>query len=487
MNETKTSEDAARLLAIVQSSQDAIISKKFDGTITSWNAAAEKIFGYTASEAIGQNIAIIIPEELYPEEREIIAKVKGGEVIAHYETIRKRKNGDKIIIALTISPIKDAGGKITGISKIARDISDETEAKRKESMLAAIIDSSDDAIISKTLNGIITSWNVAAQKMFEYTESEAIGKHISIIIPPGRIAEEAVIIENIRQGNKIDHFETVRVSKNGKEINISLTVSPIKDKNGKIIGASKVARDIAEKAEAEKQRQLFTQKLQALNDYKDEFIAIASHELKTPVTVVKANLQMLEYKMANDANVEFVYKTLAQVNKLSELINSMLDVSKIQFGKLHLYTAVFELDTLLKVIVENMQQTTLGHEIICKVCDETLLANADSKRIEQVMVNLLTNAIKYSPNHGDIIVDAIKTDGNIIVSVKDNGIGIPAGDIDNIFSRFYRVSGAAAGFSGSGIGLYISAEIIKQHGGKIWVESEAGKGSVFYFSIPAID
>ena len=350
---------AARLSAIVESSDDAIISKKFDGTIISWNEAAQNIFGYTAEEAINNNIAIIIPEELYEEENEISAKVKKGERISHYETIRKTKDGNKISIALSISPIKNVNGDIIGISKIVRDISGQNEANEKQAVLAAIVDSSDDAIISKTLFGIITSWNYAASKMFGYTETEAMGKHISIIIPPDRIDEEAMIIESIRNGKKIQHFETVRVARDGRELNISLTVSPVRNKDGKIIGASKIARDITEKIETEKQRLLYTKKLQQLNEYKDEFMAMASHELKTPLTIIKANLELLLLKMQKDANNFFVEKTLKQVNKLDNLINDLLDVSKIQSGKLELKLADFNMNILLKDIISNIQFTTL--------------------------------------------------------------------------------------------------------------------------------
>ncbi|MEO8111459.1 MAG: PAS domain S-box protein [Ginsengibacter sp.] len=480
-------EASARLLAIVQCSQDAIISKKLDGTITTWNSAAERIFGYTAQEAIGDNISIIIPEELLPEEKDIIKKIKRGEIIEHYETIRKRKDGRRISIALTISPIKDENGKTIGASKIARDITGEKESKRNEAMLAAIVDSSDDAIISKTLDGYITSWNFTAEKMFGYPANEAIGKHISIIIPPERIGEEAIIIDNIRNGKKLDHFETVRVAKNGRQINISLTVSPVKNSNGEIIGASKVARDISERAEIERQRQLYTKRLQELNNYKDDFMAMASHELKTPLTIVKSNLQILEHLLATDSNVKFIQLNLKQVDKLTDLVNNLLDISKIQIGKLEINKTVFDLDILMKEIIDNIHQALEGRRIYYKKRDDKLMVFADSSRIEQVIINVLTNAIKYSPGGPDVIVDAFDDDGKIIVSIKDGGIGIPQEDLQNIFTRFYRVRGMASTFSGSGIGLYISSEIVKQHGGEMWVESTIGKGSVFYFTIPAAD
>ena len=475
---------AARLSAIVESSDDAIISKKFDGTIISWNEAAQNIFGYTAEEAINNNIAIIIPEELYEEENEISAKVKKGERISHYETIRKTKDGNKISIALSISPIKNVNGDIIGISKIVRDISGQNEANEKQAVLAAIVDSSDDAIISKTLFGIITSWNYAASKMFGYTEAEAMGKHISIIIPPDRIDEEAMIIESIRNGKKIQHFETVRVARGGRELNISLTVSPVRNKDGKIIGASKIARDITEKIETEKQRLLYTKKLQQLNEYKDEFMAMASHELKTPLTIIKANLELLLLKMQKDANSFFVEKTLKQVNKLDNLINDLLDVSKIQSGKLELKLADFNMNILLKDIISNIQFTTLIR-IILKENSSKVSAYGDQDRIGLVITNLINNAIKYAPNSKEIVIDTFKSDDVITVTIKDNGIGIPREELINIFSRFYRVPGLNSTFSGSGIGLYISSEIIRRHGGKIWAESELDTGSTFYFSIPA--
>ena len=477
-------EKQAMLSAIINSSDDAIISKTFDGIITSWNHAAHKMFGYTESEALGKHISLIIPSDRLHEESMIIENIRKDIKVDHFATVRVAKDKRKVNISLTVSPIRDKAGNIMGISKIARDISDQRVAEEKQATLAAIVSSSDDAIISKTLFGIITSWNDAASKMFGYTEAEAIGRHISIIIPPGRMDEETMIIENIRVGKKIDHFETVRVAKDGKEVNISLTVSPVRNKDGKIIGASTIARDITEKVEVEKQRLLYTERLQQLNTYKDEFMAMASHELKTPLTIIKANLDILLLKMREDDNTTFVQKTLQHVDKLNNLINDLLDISKIQSGRLELRLADFDMDILLKEMIRNSQLTT-PIQIIFKECSDTISAYGDMARIGLVINNLLGNAIKYAPDSKEIEVDAFKSNDAIIVSVKDKGIGIPREDLTNIFSRFYRVSGLHSTFSGSGIGLYISSEIISRHGGRIWAESELNKGSTFYFSLPA--
>ncbi|MEO8721465.1 MAG: ATP-binding protein [Ginsengibacter sp.] len=357
--------------------------------------------------------------------------------------------------------------------------------EKKQATLAAIVDSSDDAIISKTLNGIITSWNQSAKKMFGFTEKEAIGKHISIIIPDDRIQEETMIIESVRSGKKIDHFETIRKAKDGTEIHISLAVSPIKNSAGKIIGASKIARNIPFRIEAEKQREIYTQKLQELNKYKDEFMVMASHELKTPVTVILANLEILKEIMGKDNNIGFVDKTLKQAVKLSLLIGNLLDVSKIQSGKLELDLSVFNLNLLVKEITDNLQRTTKNHQLIFNSNAEELMVRVDREKMGQVIINLITNAIKYMPMPGKIIIDAYRKKKNIIVSVADTGIGVPEKDLKNVFLRFYKGSGAASSFSGSGIGLFISSEIIKAHGGKIWAKSAIAKGSFFYFSLPA--
>ncbi len=190
--------------------------------------------------------------------------------------------------------------------------------------------------------------------------------------------------------------------------------------------------------------------------------------------------------MRDDDNVIFVEKVLRQVDKLSELITNLLNVSKIEAGKLELNPTHFDVNELLAEQVANLQQTTNIHKIIFNKNKKKLIINADREKIEQVVINILNNAIKYSRNQGDIIVDAAKIRGYIKVDIKDEGIGIPQKDIKNIFLRFFRVSGSASSFSGSGVGLYISSEIIKSHKGNIWVDSKLGEGSVFHFSLPAL-
>lgn len=237
--------------SLVNSSDDAIVSKTLDGVVTSWNPAAERIFGYTAAEMIGQKITRIFPEDRLHEEKTLLAKGRKGEKIDHFETRRRRKDGREIPVSITIAPIRDERGDIIGLSKIARDISSQVEAMRTLRRFEAIVESSDDAIIGQTLDGVITSWNRAAERIFGFSAAEMIDQTMARICPDERLPEEDMILERVARGDKVDHFETVRCHKDGREIQVSVTVSPLFDDDGTIVGASKIARDISDQIEAE--------------------------------------------------------------------------------------------------------------------------------------------------------------------------------------------------------------------------------------------
>ena len=239
------------LARVVESSDDAIVSKDLNSTITSWNKAAERMFGYTAAEAIGKSIRMIIPADRQSEEDMVLNRIRSGRVVSHYETIRVRKDGSTIPISLTVSPIYDDSGQVVGASKIARDITDKLQGDIASRRLAALVESSDDAIVTKGLDSVITSWNPGAERMFGYTAAEAIGKSVRMIIPPELQSEEDEVLAKIRIGEKVDHFETVRMHKDGSRVAISLSVSPIRDNTGRIVGASKIARDVTERVTLE--------------------------------------------------------------------------------------------------------------------------------------------------------------------------------------------------------------------------------------------
>jgi PAS domain S-box-containing protein len=239
------------LARVVESSDDAIISKDLDSRILSWNSASERMFGYTAAEAVGRSIRMIIPDERQFEEDEVLRKIRAGEALTHYETVRLRKDGTRVPVSLTVSPIYNDAGQVIGASKIARDITEKKVAEMASRRLAAVVQSSDDAIVTKNLDGIITSWNAAAERMFGYTPEEAIGKSIRMIIPHHLQSEEDMVLSRIRAGKVVDHFETIRQRKDGTRLAISLTVSPIRNEAGDVVGASKIARDITERTRLE--------------------------------------------------------------------------------------------------------------------------------------------------------------------------------------------------------------------------------------------
>ncbi len=310
-------QERAEYAAIVASSDDAIIGKTLDGVITSWNSAAEHIFGYSAAEIIGQSILRIVPPELHEEEGRILQKLRRGERVEHLETQRLTKSGRIIQISLTSSPIRDAEGFIIGASKIARDITVQTATARASLLLAAVVDSSEDAIVSKTLEGKVTTWNKAAEKMFGYTAQEMIGQPITRIFPEDRLDEEPAIIARLSRGERIEHFETIRKRKDGRLIDISLSLSPVRDVNGKIIGASKIARDITMQKAARRAMEDESRILQLLNDTGS---AIASHlDLQTLVQIATdaatklsgAKFGAFFYNVINEQGEAFLLYTLS--------------------------------------------------------------------------------------------------------------------------------------------------------------------------------
>jgi PAS domain S-box-containing protein len=305
ITERKRAEEATqRLASIVDSSDDAIISKGLDGIIHSWNSAASRLFGYEAAEVIGKPVTILIPQDRQDEETFILQQIRRGERIEHYETVRRRKDGGLIDVSLTVSPIRNAQGKIIGASKIARDITKRKREINAALLLASIVETSDDAIISKTLDGIITSWNKGAERIFGYMAEEIIGKSIKVLIPREYHAEEDTILGRLRRGERIEHYETIRQRKHGSLINVSLTVSPVADPQGKIVGASKIARDITERKRIEAQISLLARE--------------AEHRTKNILATVQATVHLTQSETIDGfkSAIEGRIQALANVHAL---------------------------------------------------------------------------------------------------------------------------------------------------------------------------
>ena len=319
-----------RLAAVVASSEDAIVTETLDGNIETWNRSAERLFGYSEADIVGCPIEVIVPPEIRDAGENTSFCVQRGQPARHFETVGLTKDGRRVPISVSLSTVVDPQGNLIGTSRIIRDITDQNALEREAMRLAAIVDSSEDAIASKDLNGIVQTWNRAAERMFGYTADEIIGRPIRMIIPPDRQSEEDQVLATIRAGKAVEHFDTIRQRKDGTLIEISLSVSPVRARDGTVIGASKIARDVSEP------RRLARRAEEAARA-KDEFLAMLSHELRTPLNAVLGYTRMLRDGRYTDERREEVFEIIERNARiLSQLVSDVLDVSGIVTGKVRL-------------------------------------------------------------------------------------------------------------------------------------------------------
>ena len=361
--------------------------------------------------------------------------------------------------------------------------------------LAAIVASSDDVIVSKTLDGVITSWNPGAERVLGYTAAEAVGKHIKMIIPPERWAEEDDVLARIGRGERVDHFETVRRAKDGRLLNISLTVSPIKDQNGKIVGASKVARDITERKEAEREfgRLLLREKesraqAEEANRLKDEFLAVVSHELRTPLNAIVGWASLLRMRKLDDETMRAIETIQRNAQTQNQLIGDLLDVSRIVSGQLRLNIRPFELISVVNAAIEVIQPSADAKSIRVQTVLEPAAGPVvgDPDRLQQIFWNLLSNAVKFTPIQGEIRVQLRRTKSHVEFVVADTGKGIEPKVLPFIFDRFRQGdSSTTREYGGLGLGLAIVRHLVELHGGVVLAHSDGeGKGAEFIVQLP---
>lgn len=345
--------------------------------------------------------------------------------------------------------------------------------KQSQYLLASIVESSQDSIVTIDLNRVITSWNKGAEELYGYTAEEVIGRPLALVMVPKDIQGLIDKVQDIVDEITVPIYETVRLHKNGKQAELEILLSPVRNGLGEVIGVSTVARDISIRKMQERQ--------------KDDFISIASHELKTPVTNIKSYAELILEKLQQSGDEKTAWmmtKLNTQVDKLIELIKTLLDTTRLTAGEILLTLEAFDLNGLINEQIETFSLVQENHRFIFNA-GEIKPVHADRKLIGQVLTNILTNAAKYSPKGGDIIVTTRDKGDEVEVSVQDFGIGIPANVKEKIFERYFRVSDPqVASVSGIGLGLFISAGIIRQHGGNISLESEEGKGSTFSFTLP---
>lgn len=634
------SEKHALLAAIVASSEDAIVSKTLAGIITSWNPAAERLFGYTEAEAIGQHISLIIPKDRLHEEEYIISQVSAGNRVEHFETVRRTRLGKEIDISVTISPVIDQDGHIIGASKIARDITSHRQLlnrlEESEQRSRAIVEAAPfpigvyigremrialanqsiikvwgkgNDVIGKTYHELLpelagteiyrqldqvymtgASFHARNQRVdiiidgdlqpfyFNYSftplrnaknqiygvmntaaeitdlvlakqqverseenlremimqapvamailvgpdhvievanrlmvelwgkpEAEVMNKPVFDALPDARGQGLELKMKQVYETGETFYANEMPVSLvrhgNPDVIYQNFVYQAYHSPNGETAGIIAITIDVTEQvlarqkieqsgAELRQIHQRLEEELEAskqLQRQKDDFIGMASHELKTPLTSLYALIQVAQAKLKDSDELflaQAMDKAAVQLKKMSVMINGFLNVSRLEAGKIVIDKQPFELTQLVYEIIEEIRLIAPGHELVCKACQPKEII-ADREKIGSVLSNLVNNAIKYSPKGKLIEIACYTENGQIIVSIKDEGMGIKPADLEHIFDRYYRVESAhTKHIAGFGIGLYLSAEIISEHGGRIWAESKSGEGSTFYFSLP---
>jgi PAS domain S-box-containing protein len=413
------------------------------------------------------------------------------------------RHGDRIPIDDSAAPIR-LGDRTAGVVLVFRDVrerrrlEDERESQdRIARELAAIVETSDDAIVSKDLQSTIRSWNRGAERIFGYTAEEMIGRSIRIIIPEDRWNEEDEVLSQLRQGNRVDHFETIRRRKDGSEVPVSLTISPIRSRAGIVVGASKIARDITERRQAETERaQLLERERRARAEIeragrlRDDFLAVLSHELRTPLNAVMGYTQLLMSGAISRDDVAHAYQAIQRnAQAQARLVESLLDLSRVLAGKLELNPDVLELSPVLTLAVDALRPEALKKQISVELeVASGLRVFGDAARLQQVFWNLLSNAIKFAAVGGRVIVQAFASDTEVTVRVVDNGRGIPASLLPFVFDRFKQGDRDSAGpRAGLGLGLALVREMVHAHQGTVTAESPGENcGATFTVRLPLL-
>ena len=464
-----------------------------DGRILWANQFELDLLGYAAAEYIGRHIG-----EFHVDAEgaaAMLKRLREGQTTTD-EPARLRCKDGSVREVLVTSNVQWEDGAFTYSRCFMRDVTDqkrteqalrETEERVEQgrALLAAIVESSDDAIVSKSLDSRISSWNEGAVRLFGYSATEVIGKPITIIIPQELQHEERHILAKITKGERIEHFETVRVTKDGRRIDVSLTISPIFDRRGQVVGVSKSARDISDRKRLEEM-------LRTADRRKDEFLAMLGHELRNPLAPIRNVTEVLRKTVGANPVYEPLCAMLErQVQQMTRLLDDLLDVSRISQGKIKFQREVIDFRTAVSRAVEATAPAieSRRHNLSVSVPDSELPTVGDLARLVQMLTNLLNNAAKYTPESGTISLTVRRVDANIEVRVKDNGAGIAAEMLPRVFDLFVQAHPTLGqSQDGMGIGLTLVRNIVDRHGGSVRVVSAGlGHGSEFIVSLPLAD
>jgi PAS domain S-box-containing protein len=492
MLERALAERDRELSDFVENAFEGLLKVGPEGRIFWANSACLELLGCTDAQCVGRSIEEFHLDPL--DARKSLGRLLSGKTLHDHTTALRRSDGSVCHVRIAANALWDAG-KLIHSRWFIRDITHEWLSDGARAHLAAIVESSDDPIISKTLDGIIRSWNRAAERLFGYPAEEAVGQHITLLIPPERVDEEANILERLRHGERIEHFETVRVAKSGRRIAVALTISPICDATGAIVGASKIARDISGKKAAEEAQERTIAELrraeEALREAdrrKDEFLAVLAHELRNPLAPIRYAVALAKKSGSESRRPQAQAIIERQVEHMSRLLDDLLDVSRITRGTLILRRSPVDLASAVSAAQEAARPLieAKGHTLSLKLPKKPIRLVADPVRLAQVLANILINAAKYTDAGGRIELEAAREGRELLVAIRDNGIGISAEMMPRMFTLFAQAAPALERSEGGlGIGLSLVRGLVELHGGSVSAHSRGvGQGSKFVVRLP---
>jgi PAS domain S-box-containing protein len=484
--EERVAIESEHLAAIVRSSDDAILSKDRNAIITSWNEGAQRLYGYGPDEVVGRSVAMLIPPERQGEELEIIAKILAGERVEHYETERVRKDGTRITVSLTASPILDAKGGIAGVSTQARDISETQRALRhaEEQLHGAPVGIAVFTLATDTVAELV-SVNPEMTRLLGYSADELAKLSPGELTHPDDAPQEQILFEELAKGQRTSFgLEKRNHHKDGHWLWVWLTVSLLtRDREPRTAIAHIL--DISERKTAETQLELTQRNLERSNAELDQFAYVASHDLKEPLILLSAYARMLSERHSDSLDEEgrtFLGHVRDEAGRMKSMIDDLLDYSRLQTraedsGSVPLGDV---LDTALRTLAPRIEEAAAKVDV-----DSPLpVVQGSPVQFERLFRNLIGNAIKFRGEQPVVVhVSAERRDSRWVVSVADNGIGIDPRKANRIFDVFQRLHSQEQ-YAGTGMGLAICKRIVERHGGRLWVDPGPAGGSVFKFSLP---
>jgi PAS domain S-box-containing protein len=481
--------DERTLRAVLEAAPDAIVVVDGTGRIVFVNAQTEKVFGYGRDELLGQAVEVLVPEAFraaHPGHRAGYSTAARTRPMGMGIDLRgRRKNGTEFPVEISLSPIETDGELL--IASAIRDVTDRRSADEAKLRLAAIVQSSDDAIVGKNLDGTIVSWNDGATRIFGYTADEAIGKPVTILWPPGLKDDEHAehrILDRLKAGGHIEHFETLRRCKDGRDIDVSITMSPVRDASGNVIGASKVARDISDRKRAEEALATAKDAAETAARELEAFSYSVAHDLRAPLRAIDGFSQAVLEDYADRLDHEgrrYLTTVRESAQYMAQLIESLLMLARLTQSSLR--QEPVDLSSLARSAVARLRSGQPRRQVECHIADG-LVEKGDARLLSIALDNLFGNAWKFTEKRADPRIEFGRVGGEdgSVYFVKDNGAGFDMAYADKLFGVFQRLHSVGE-FEGTGVGLATVQRIIRRHGGRIWAEAKVGEGATFWFTL----